>query len=81
MTGGLAWVYDADGSFLNGMRYHPDFLDAEAFSAAPDEAREALRELLAVHAERSSSGLAQRMLAAWETQAQAFVRLTPKPQA
>jgi len=81
MTGGLAWVYDADGSFLKGLRYHPEFLEAEAFSAAPVEAREALRELLAVHAERSSSSLAQRMLAGWETQAQAFVRLTPKAQA
>ena len=23
MTGGTAWVYDADGSFLADQRYHP----------------------------------------------------------
>ena len=32
MTGGLAWVYDADGSFVSDVRYHPEFLDAEGFN-------------------------------------------------
>jgi glutamate synthase (ferredoxin) len=81
MTGGLAWVYDGDGSFIKELRYHPEFLETEAFSGVDDVAQEGLRALLAVHAERSASGLAKRMLADWETQARGFVRLTPKPQA
>jgi glutamate synthase (ferredoxin) len=80
MTGGLAWVYDADGSFVSGGRYHPEFLVAEGFSAVDPEAQESLRELIEVHGERSGSGLARRMLADWPASAGAFVRLTPKPQ-
>ncbi len=80
MTGGLAWVYDADGSFVQGMRYHPDFVEPEPFSVADAESQEALRSLIAVHAEKAASSLAQSMLADWETKSAAFVRLSPKPQ-
>ena len=38
MTGGLAWVYDADGSFIKSLRYHPEFLEAEAFRTVASEA-------------------------------------------
>ena len=31
MTGGLAWVHDADGSFVRGVRYHPEFVVPECF--------------------------------------------------
>ncbi len=80
MTGGLAWVYDADGSFVREGRYHPEFLIAEAFSGVDAEAQESLRGLIEQHAERSGSGLARAMLADWAGSAGAFVRLTPKPQ-
>ena len=81
MTGGLAWVYDADGSFVREGRFHPEFLSAEAFGGVDAESQESLRGLIERHAERSGSGLARAMLADWPTFAGAFVRLTPKPQA
>jgi glutamate synthase (ferredoxin) len=81
MTGGLAWVYDADGSFVSGQRYHPEFVSADGFEAVEPEAQESLRALIARHVERSGSGLAGTMLADWPKRAGAFVRLTPKPQA
>ncbi len=81
MTGGLAWVHDTDGMFLGRKRYHPEFLDAERFSDVDEAAQASLRGLLEQHAARSGSWLAERMLADWPTQAQAFVRLTPRPQA
>ena len=80
MTGGLAWVYDADGSFVLGKRYHPDFIDTEVFSSVDPPSQEALKALLETHVQRSDSGLAKDMLADWPRQAEAFVRLTPKPQ-
>ena len=80
MTGGLAWVYDADGSFVSDERYHPEFITAEGFNSIDPESQEALRSLIAAHAEESSSGLAKAMLADWPRQAAAFVRLTPVPQ-
>jgi glutamate synthase (NADPH/NADH) large chain len=81
MTGGLAWVYDADGSFVSGERYHPEFIAAEGFNSVDAESQESLKALIAAHAEESSSGLAKAMLADWPKQAAAFVRLTPVPQA
>ena len=81
MTGGLAWVYDVDGSFVQKGRYHPEFLTADSFADAGAESQESLRALLAKHAEESASSLAAGMLADWPKAAGAFVRLTPKPQA
>lgn len=80
MTGGLAWVYDADGSFVREMRYHPEFVEAEAFESADEDSQLALQELISRHAEEAESGLARTMLANWMVAARAFVRLTPKPQ-
>jgi glutamate synthase (ferredoxin) len=80
MTGGLAWVYDADGSFVSQKRYHPDFVTPEGFDAVDVESQESLKALLVSHAERSNSGLAKAMLADWSNKAKPFVRLTPKPQ-
>jgi glutamate synthase (NADPH/NADH) large chain len=80
MTGGLAWVYDVDGSFIGEQRFHVDFVTPEPFSSVPAEAQEALRSLLMRHAEEANSTLAQAMLADWQNRSQAFVRLSPKPQ-
>jgi glutamate synthase (ferredoxin) len=79
MTGGLAWVYDADGSFVSEQRYHPEFLSVEGFSDTDAVAQDGLRALIETHMERSGSELARSMLADWPGRAQAFVRLTPKP--
>jgi glutamate synthase (ferredoxin) len=80
MTGGLAWVHDADGSFVSGKRFHPEFLVAEGFGAVDQEAQKSLRTLVEMHVERSGSGLGRAMLADWPQSAKAMVRLTPKPQ-
>jgi glutamate synthase (ferredoxin) len=81
MTGGLAWVYDADGSFVSDKRYHPEFTAAARFSSVDGESQETLKDLIETHLRRSESGLAQRMLADWPKLAEGFIRLTPIPQA
>jgi glutamate synthase domain-containing protein 2/glutamate synthase domain-containing protein 3 len=81
MTGGLAWVYDEDGEFLGKERYHSAFLQPETWEQLDDAARESIHELVALHASKTSSTRAQWLLASWSTEAQKFVRLTPKPQA
>ncbi len=80
MTGGLAWIYDADGSFVSQQRYHPDFVEAESFSAVDSESQDDLKALLLSHAELSDSSLAKVMLADWSKRSAPFVRLSPKPQ-
>jgi glutamate synthase (NADPH/NADH) large chain len=81
MTGGLAWIYDADGTFVSEQRYHPEFIAAERFSSVDAESQEKLRELIETHVECSGSGLGRAMLADWSKQGEVFVRLTPVPQA
>jgi len=81
MTGGLAWVYDKDGTFMARKRFHPEFTDATAFADAGSESQEDLRRLIVKHAEHSESSLALSMLADWPAKAAAFIRLSPIPQA
>jgi glutamate synthase (NADPH/NADH) large chain len=80
MTGGLAWVYDVDGSFIHEMRYHPEFVEAESFAVVDEAGKLRLTELISRHAEESESGLAKAMLADWSRYSGGFVRLSPKPQ-
>ena len=69
MTGGLAWVYDADGTFVSDERYHPEFITAEGFNAGIKEAHESGKALIQSHLERWGSGLAAKMLADWPREA------------
>ncbi|HMF54259.1 MAG TPA: glutamate synthase-related protein, partial [Edaphobacter sp.] len=81
MTGGLAWIYDADGSFASNSKFHGEFIDPQGFDSIDDLSRESLKSLIEEHAALSDSSLAKAMLADWETSSKAFVRLSPKPQA
>ena len=80
MTGGLAWVYDADGSFVSEPRFHPEFVTPEAFAEVDEAGRDSLVALISRHAEEADSGLAKTMLADWSKYSAGFVRLSPKPQ-
>ena len=80
MTGGLAWVNDADGSFVGEQRFHPDFVHVERFGEIEAASQAELKALLERHAAESKSSLATAMLADWNTCSSAFLRLTPKPQ-
>ena len=80
MTGGLAWVYDVDGSFVREQRFHPDFVEVAPFADIDEASRQSLRTLLERHAAESKSSLASAMLADWQARSSAFLRLSPKPQ-
>ena len=81
MTGGLAWVFDEDGTFLSQTKYHPGFLAPEPLSQLDETAAEELRQLIELHAEKTASTRARWILADWANQSARFVRLTPLPQA
>ena len=81
MTGGLAWIYDEEGDFLNKNRYHQSFLQPEIWDDLDHAARKSIYELVELHAAKTQSRRARWLLANWETESQRFVRLTPKPQA
>jgi glutamate synthase (NADPH/NADH) large chain len=81
MTGGLAWVYDADGTFMPNSKFHPEVIDPQGFDLVDQSAQEDLKALIEEHIAHSDSSLGRSMLADWSTSAKAFVRLSPKPQA
>jgi glutamate synthase domain-containing protein 2/glutamate synthase domain-containing protein 1/glutamate synthase domain-containing protein 3 len=81
MTGGLAWVFDEDGAFLSQTRYHPAFLAPEPLSTLDEGVAEELRQLILLHAEKTNSTRAHRILSDWSNLSSRFVRLTPLPQA
>ena len=80
MTGGSAWVYDSDGSFVRDLRYHPDFVVPRPYGEVDQQTQAHLRSIVAAHAEESSSSLALTMLSNWSHCAQPFVLMTPLPQ-
>ena len=80
MTGGLAWVYDADRTFVRDGRFHADFVTPEHFGEAGEEARATLKGIVEAHSEESGSSLALSMLSSWDNAAQSFVLLRPRPQ-
>ena len=81
MTGGIAWVLDADGSFLKRKQYHEEFLDPQPYAQVDPTSQARLRKLLERHAEVSQSSKAAALLADWENVVKGFIRFTPKPQA
>jgi glutamate synthase domain-containing protein 2/glutamate synthase domain-containing protein 1/glutamate synthase domain-containing protein 3 len=81
MTGGLAWVFDEDKTFVTQARYHISFLTPEPLSELDATAAEELRELIMLHAEKTSSTRARWILSDWANLSSRFVRLTPIPQA
>ncbi len=81
MTGGLAYVYDEDGSFVREARFHRDFVTVENVGGLELEDQQELRSLIETQATKSDSGLAKKMLQDWTATAAKFVRLTPRPQA
>ena len=81
MTGGLAWVFDEDGCFLKGGRFHSSFLKPEGYDQLDRQAQASVRALIELHGEKTGSTRAASILGAWETDAKKLVRLTPMPQA
>ncbi|HZZ40309.1 MAG TPA: glutamate synthase large subunit [Acidobacteriaceae bacterium] len=80
MTGGIAWVFDEEGRFLAGKRYHASFLTPEPYETLDGEAKQSLLGLVQLHAEKTASTRAYWLMSKWEELAPRFVRLTPRPQ-
>jgi glutamate synthase (NADPH) large chain len=73
MSGGVAYVLDADGGFAG--RCNTELVDLE--QPAPDDLEE-VRALLSEHAERTGSPVAAGLLADWDAAADRFVKVMPR---
>ena len=73
MSGGVAYVYDRDGSFPS--RLNPEYVDLDPLD---DEDSEAVHDLVARHMDETGSTVAERLLAAWPFEIGRFVKVMPR---
>ncbi|HEU4703852.1 MAG TPA: glutamate synthase large subunit, partial [Conexibacter sp.] len=73
MSGGVAYVYDEQNGFAACC--NAELVDLEPLSEH-DEAE--LKDLIAEHAERTASPVAQRMLDDWDASVRRFVKVMPR---
>jgi glutamate synthase domain-containing protein 3 len=73
MSGGIAYVWDPNGSFASCC--NTELVDLDRVDEH-DEAE--LRDLVAEHARRTGSPVARRMLAGWDATARRFVKVMPR---
>jgi len=73
MSGGIAFVYDADGTFPT--RVNPDMVDLDPLDDQDDRW---LHETIERHYQATMSGVAYLLLADWYKAAERFVKVMPK---
>ncbi len=73
MSGGIAYVFDPDGTF--GSRVNPDMVDLEELD---DEDQQWLYDTIAEHAQLTGSAVATRLLEDWAGALVQFVKVMPR---
>jgi glutamate synthase domain-containing protein 2/glutamate synthase domain-containing protein 1/glutamate synthase domain-containing protein 3 len=74
MSGGIAYVLDADGSFEG--RCNKDLVELESLTD-PEEIAD-LRHLVAEHARRTGSPVAEQLLSEWDERLAEFTKVMPR---
>ncbi len=74
MSGGIAYIYDADGTFQT--RCNLGMVDLESVVEADDKA--ALKDLVQKHFQLTGSTVAQRLLVDWDKSLTKFVKVFPQ---
>jgi glutamate synthase (NADPH/NADH) large chain len=72
MSGGIAYVYDRDGTFFN--RLNREMVDLDPLD---DDDQVWLRDVVARHQAETGSVVAQRLLAGWTDEVERFVKVMP----
>jgi glutamate synthase (NADPH/NADH) large chain len=78
MTGGLAFVWDPTSKFVREKRFHGDFVGVEVLGACEQRDQDLVRSLLAQHASKTGSKLANRLHQGWPVTLRQVVRVAPR---
>ena len=78
MTGGTAYVWDQEGSFVAGKKFHPEFVQVSALTFCDYQSQNAVRELLQQHVAKTASRLGRRLLENWPDTLQCLLRVAPR---
>jgi glutamate synthase (NADPH/NADH) large chain len=73
MSGGIAYVYDRDGSFSS--RLNAEMVDLDPLD---EEDRALVRQLVERHGEETGSTVSERLLAGWAIEVGRFVKVMPR---
>ena len=73
MSGGIAYVYDPDGTFAD--RVNPDMVELESLDA---EDRQWLADIVDRHHTETGSTVAERLVASWGSAVKQFVKVMPR---
>ena len=73
MSGGIAYVYDSDGTFPN--RLNREMVDLDPLE---DEDVDFLRDVLTRHAAETASSVATKLLAEWDSTISRFSKIMPR---
>ncbi len=65
MTGGIAYVWDADGSFVAERKFHPEFVETKSLAECDGEEQNSAHELLQQHVIKTGSRLGHQLVANW----------------
>ena len=74
MSGGIAYVLDADGTFVR--RCNPEFVELDKLEAEED--LELVKDLVTRHLHYTDSRLASRVLRDWSSVVERFVKVMPR---
>ncbi|MGA8876632.1 MAG: glutamate synthase large subunit, partial [Candidatus Korobacteraceae bacterium] len=78
MTGGVAYAWDEDGSFVAEQKFHREFVETKALTDCVGSEQESVRELLQQHVSKTGSRLGQRLVDRWQDVLSQMVCVTPK---
>ncbi len=74
MSGGIAYVWDVDGSFAE--RCNPDMVDLDPL--VEDADIDELKRLIEKHLAYTESTVASKLLSAWDSEIERFVKVLPR---
>jgi glutamate synthase domain-containing protein 3 len=78
MTGGTAYVWDPDGSFRNGQKFHPEFVEPKPLDECSCPEQAALRELLHQHVAKTGSQIGEQLIQNWPQTIQQVLSIAPR---
>jgi glutamate synthase (ferredoxin) len=78
MTGGTAYVWDTDRSFITEQRFHPEFVETRSLDDCAFNEQAAVRELVHQHIFKTGSRVGRRLLESWPQTLQQTLRVTAK---
>ncbi len=78
MTGGTAYVWDPDRSFITEQKFHPEFVETRSLDDCAFSEQASARELLHQHIRKTGSRVGRRMIESWPQTLQQTLRVTPQ---